>query len=223
MTSSRLLIVLIAAGCVGHPASAGAHRLDEYLQATRLLVDVDCVTLEFDLTPGATIAPQVFASIDTNGNGQIDAAEGAAYAVDMLSSVMLTVDGRPASIMLADSRFPALRDMSLGTGMIRLRATAKISAAAPGRHQISYMNGHRSESSVYLVNALIPVNPRIQVVSQQRDHAQHELRLDFIVTEAAPWAQAWSLFAAVALAGVLAVTRRPRRTRRSDEPAASGR
>ena len=33
------------------PAPAGAHRLDEYLQATRVSIDLDRVGLEIDLTP----------------------------------------------------------------------------------------------------------------------------------------------------------------------------
>ena len=54
--------------------SAGAHRVDEYLQATRLSIDLERVDLEIDLTAGAAMASKVFAWIDTNRDGEISAA-----------------------------------------------------------------------------------------------------------------------------------------------------
>ena len=191
-------------------APAGAHRLDEYLQATRLSIDVERVSLEIDLTAGVAVAREVFAWIDTNRDGQISNAEGEAYARDMLRSVVLSVDGQPVPITLIEIRFPQFREMSLGVGTIQVRATAKVSATGAGRHQVSYVNTHRSESSVYLVNALVPADPRIQIAGQQRDRAQHGLTLDYTVRSNAPWARTCSLLAALAMAGVLGMTRRSR-------------
>jgi len=195
------------------PAPAGAHRLDEYLQATRLSIGVDRVDLEIDLTAGVAVAPEVFAWIDTDRDGQISIAEGDAYARQMLRAVALSVDGRPAPVSLIAIRLPQLREMSQGVGTIQLRASAGISAAGAGRHQISYVNAHRPERSVYLVNALVPADLRIQIAGQQRDRAQHGLTLDVTVT-GAPWARTWSLLALLAMAGALGVTRRPRTTAR---------
>ncbi len=78
----RGLFVALVIGSVwlGCPVSAGAHRLDEYLQATRLSIAVDCVGLELDMTAGVNVAPHVVASIDTNRDGQISSAEGDLYA-----------------------------------------------------------------------------------------------------------------------------------------------
>ena len=166
--------------------------------------------LEIDLTAGVAVAPEVFASIDTDRDGQISDAEGDAYARQMLRSVMLSVDGRPAPVTLIEIRFPQFREMSLGVGTIQVRATANVSATGAGRHQISYLNTHRSEGSVYLVNALIPADPRIQIAGQQRDPAQHRLTLDYTVRAEASWARTGSLLAALAMAGVLGITRRPR-------------
>ena len=42
--------------------------------------------LEIDLTPGVATAPEVFAWIDTNRDGEISSAEGEAYARQMLSA-----------------------------------------------------------------------------------------------------------------------------------------
>ena len=192
------------------PTPAGAHRLDEYLQATRLSIGIERVGLEIDLTAGVAAAPRVFAWIDTNRDGQISNAEGDAYARQLLRSVVLSVDGQPVPITLVEIRFPQFREMSLGVGTIRVRATANVSAAGAGRHQVSYFNTHRSESSVYLVNALVPADPRIQIADQRRDSAQHGLTLDYTVRGDAPWARTCSLLAGLAMAGVLGVTRWPR-------------
>jgi hypothetical protein len=181
---------------------ARAHRVDEYLQATRISIDIERVGLEIDLTAGMAVASEVFAWIDTNRDGEISNAEGEAYARQMLRSVVLSVDGRPVSITLVETHFPQFRDMSLGLGTIRLRAIAKIPATGAGRHQVSFLNTHRSESSVYLVNALVPANPRIQLADQRRDSAQHGLTLDYTVMADVPSIRTFSLLAGLVMAGV---------------------
>jgi hypothetical protein len=181
--NARKLITRLAVFsiCLTISPLAFAHRVDEYLQATRLSIDLDRVDVEINLTPGIDLANTIFASIDTNRDGEISSAEGEAYARQMLRSVVLKADGSPAPITLVETSFPQFSEMKLGVGMIRLRATAKIPAAASGRHEISYLNTHRPESSVYLVNALVPTSPRIQISDQRRDVAQHGLTLDYLV------------------------------------------
>ena len=49
-----------------------------------LRVEVERVRLEIDLTPGASVAPQVFAAIDTDHDGQIARAEADTYAREVL-------------------------------------------------------------------------------------------------------------------------------------------
>ena len=178
--------------------SAGAHRLDEYLQATLLSVDLEHVDLEIELTAGVAKASEVFSWIDSNRDKSISEAEGQAYAREMLRSVTLSVDGRSAPINLVEAHFPQFSDMSLGLGSIRLRATAKIPATGYGFHQISFLNAHRPEASVYLVNALVPENPRIKLADQRRDPAQHGLTLDYTVIADAEPAWNWALFAGLA-------------------------
>ena len=163
------------------------------------------------MTAGVNAAPQVVAWIDTNRDGQISSTEGHAYAQQMLAAVVLSVDGRTAPLSLIDSRFPEARDMTAGVGTIRLRATATLTAGASGRHQLSYVNGHRSETSVYLVNALIPEDPRIQIAGQRRDPAQHRLTIDYDVTTHSAWARASWLLAGLAAVGLLAGARRAAR------------
>ncbi len=176
---------------------ADALRVDEYLQSTRLAVVLERVDVEIDLTAGVAKASEVFGWIDTNRDGEISSAEGEAYAREMLRAVLLKADGRPMPVTLVESIFPQFREMSLGVGTIRLRATAKIPHAGSGRHEISFLNTHRSESSVYLVNALVPADARIQLGDQRRDSAQHGLTLDYtVMADASP---AWTF---VLLAGL---------------------
>ncbi len=184
---------------------AGAHRLDEYLQATRLSIDIEHVDLEIDLTAGNALASRVFAWIDTNRDGQVSGAEGDAYARQMLRSVVLKVDGYPVPITLAGTSFPQFRDMRLGVGTIRLWATAKVPSAGAGRHQVSFLNTHRPESSVYLVNALVPENPRIQLGEPRRDRAQLSLTLDYTITADAPspFNRTFAMLASWVLIGML--------------------
>jgi hypothetical protein len=203
--SARRLLASLALPCawLATLATANAHRLDEYLQATRLSIDTDRVDLEIDLTAGAALASEVFSWIDTNRDGEISDAEGEAYAQQVLGSVALKIDGRSAPIRSVESSFPQLSEMSLGVGTIRLRAVAKVPAAGAGRHQVSFLNTHRPESSVYLVNALVPENPRIQLGEPRRDFAQHGLTLDYSVMSDAPVARTLALLAGLAMAGWL--------------------
>jgi hypothetical protein len=187
---------------------ARAHRLDEYLQATRLSIDIDRVSLDLDLTPGVSVASRVIGWIDTNGDGEISTPENEAYARQILSAVVLAVDGRAVPIALADGRFPDVRDMTAGIGTIRLRATSTRQPASSGRHQIAYVNEHRPEMSVYLVNALVPSDSRIRITGQRRDPAQHRLTLDYDVTTRAAWARTSWLLAGLAAVGLLALKRR---------------
>ncbi len=203
MILRRLLmsVAFLGIGLATRPL-ASAHRLDEYLQATRLWIDIESVGLEIDLTAGAAAASEVFAFIDTNRDGEISTAEGEAYARQMLRSVVLSVDGRSVPVTLVETHFPQFREMSLGVGTIRLRAIAKVPAAGAGRHQVSFLNTHRPETSVYLVNALVPANPRIQLADPQRDRAQRRLTLDYTVVADAPSARSFSLLAGLVMAGV---------------------
>jgi hypothetical protein len=205
----RLLVTFLLLGIgLGRPVPAGAHRLDEYLQATRLSIDIDRVSLEIDLTPGVSVASRVFGWMDTNRDGEISTIESDAYGQRILSAVVLSVDGRAVPVTFVDSRFPDARDMTAGVGTIRLRAASKIPPASAGPHQLAYVNDYRPDMSVYLVNALVPADPHIRITDQRRDPAQHRLTLDYDVTiHSASFRTSWLLAGLVAL-GLLAVTRR---------------
>jgi hypothetical protein len=208
MTKRSLLIPAVACLWFAILPSARAHRVDEYLQATRLSIDTRRIDLELDLTPGIALASQVFGWIDTNGDGAISETESLAYSQKVLRSLVLYADGKPVAITLTERSFPTLRDMSLGVGTVRLKATAHLPAGGGGRHQISFLNKHRPDSSVYLVNALVPANPGVQIGDQRRDPAQHGLTLDYTVAADPPSAWTYALLAGFVVAARWFIRRR---------------
>jgi hypothetical protein len=209
-TRTRFVSFAVLGMCVAAASPAGAHRVDEYLQATRISVEIDRVDLEIDLTPGMTVASEVSRWIDTNRDGQVSGAEAATYAREILRSVALAVDGRRVPITLVEIHVPELGEMSLGTGTIRVRATARMSRQGQraGPHQLVYSNTHRADSSVYLVNALVPADSRIQIAGQHRDSAQHGLTFEYTVARDVRWAP--FLLIGLAMTGVWGIWRLPR-------------
>ena len=208
MRVSRLVPSLVVLGVwLAAAPPAGAHRVDEYLQATRIALGIDRIDLEMDLTAGTAVASEVFRWIDTNGDGRVSGAEREGYAQDFLRAVALSIDGRRVPVSLAEIHMPELADMRLGTGTIRVRAVGNIAAQWMGHHQVAYSNTHRPESSVYLVNALVPEDARIQIADQRRDSAQHGLTLEYTVKADARWTSL--LLVGLVMAGALVVSRLP--------------
>jgi hypothetical protein len=161
--------------------SAQAHRLDEYLQATRIAVTMHRIDLNIDLTPGVAIAQELLPSIDPNGRDRIPGHQGERYAQRVLQDLVLDLDGKRQPIKLIRATFPARADMEAGEGTIHLQAVAKISTLKPGQHELLFQNAHLPKLSVYLVNALVPKNKEIQITRQIRDEYQKEYRLSFEV------------------------------------------
>lgn len=194
-----LLIVL--------PARADAHRLNEYLQATRVSVAADRIGLEMDLSPGVNVADGIIRAIDTDQDGRISDGEADAYASRVMHALNVSVDGRPVSLRLEARAFPAVDDMRQGIGTIRLAATVSIVAGA-GHHQLVVSNRNQPEISAYLINALVTSDRRVTLRGQRRDPLQRTYTLEYDVAGARPWI-GWS-GAALAMIGLLWVGRRRR-------------
>ncbi len=193
---------------LGQVVPASAHRLDEYLQATRVAIAAGRVDLDIDLTPGVSIAHQVTSWIDANGDGRVSSAEALTYAQQVVDSQALSVDGNSARLALIDVRVPDIGDMNLGVGTLRLRASANLRSAAAGRHQLTLVNSHHPESSIYLANALVPTDASIQIASQLRDRGQQTLTIDFDVRVPSAWTRLSWVFGGLMLVALLAMTRR---------------
>ena len=160
--------------------SASAHRLDEYLQATRLSLAANQVGVEIDLTPGVDVAPMIFSLINTDHDGRISASEGASYAKQVMQETVLEIDGRRFRLDLLRYEFPSFPEMNTGEGTIRIYARAPWIGTA-GPHRLVYQNNHRPDLGVYLVNALRPGIPNIEITEQHRDPLQRGMNLAFVV------------------------------------------
>ena len=184
-SASRVAAIAALAAVLARPTPAGAHRLDEYLQATRISVNADSVDLDIELTAGVGLAPRVWALIDADRDARISDAERRRYAHQVLQAVSLRVDDRRYSVALVSSQYPSRRDLNSGSGVIQLRARAALPRATPGPHRLFFRNTHRPAMSVYLVNALVPSNPSITIASQQRDPRQMQMLMTYNVAAAA--------------------------------------
>ena len=201
---SRFFVVLVCL-LLGLPRSISAHRLDEYLQAARFSIERNRLDFEIDLTPGAAVASRVFSSIDANHDGRISDEEGRTYAEQLRRAIELSIDGIPLVLTFAPGQFPELAEMNAGMGMIRFHGSAEFPAVAAGRHALYYRNTHQPDISVYLSNALVPVDKQVEIGAQLRDNAQDELTIDYRVTSGSEWPSPWWLVVAVVLAGILVV------------------
>ena len=184
---------------------AKAHQLGEYLQAARIGIEPGRIVVEMSLTPGAAVARQVFSSLDRNADGQIDASETEAYGASVMSDVVLEVDGRVCTLRLVRTESPSWSEMRDGVGTIRLDAECGITASR-GRHRLRFVNSHRPDISVYLVNALMPSTSDIVITSQQRDARQHGIVLEF--DRSSPYLGALWIVFPIAAATVLMFYRR---------------
>jgi len=167
-------------------SAAWAHRLDEYLQATRVAVSTNRIELSLNLTPGVALVDQVLAVIDKDRDGQISDVEVSAYAQLVLKDIRVGLDEKPLVLKVENSSFPALKEVKEGLGVIRIKASAAVHSLAAGRHTISLTNVHLPAISVYLVNALVPEDRRIKITQQTRDELQKNYRLEFMVSSTPP-------------------------------------
>jgi HupE / UreJ protein len=159
-------------------ASAFAHRLDEYLQAIILSVEKDHVQASMRLIPGVAVASTVIANIDTNGDGVISEAEQRAYAERVLRDLSITIDGKRGSPRLISQKFPAIENLKEGLGEIHMEFTVDLPSGGRER-RIVFENHHRNEISVYLMNCLVPHDPDIRILAQNRNESQSFYQLDY--------------------------------------------
>ncbi len=158
---------------------ASAHRLDEYLQATILLVDKDQVHASMRLIPGVAVASSVIASIDSNGDGVLSEAEQRAYAERVLGDLSLKVDGYRLRPTLVSAEFPQVEQMREGIGEIHIEYTVDLPHGGPNRRLI-LEDRHQMGDAAYLVNALVPSDPDIRIVAQSRNERQSFYQLDYV-------------------------------------------
>jgi hypothetical protein len=189
---------LLAAGAILLTLGSGAfaHRLDEYLQAILLSVEKNHLQASMRLIPGVAVAANLLESIDTNGDGTISVAEQRAYAERVLRDLSITVDGKSAGPTLVSEKFPAVEEIKAGLGEIQIEFTVELTRGGPER-RIVLENHHRREISVYLMNCLVPRDPDIRIVAQNRNENQSFYELDYAQAgngSLSAFSNAWSAF-----------------------------
>jgi len=192
-----VVLILLASA-----SPARAHRLDEYLQATRIGLSQDRVELNVDLTPGAGIGPSVLTLIDQNNDGQISPSEARRYAARVADDFRLDLNGRSRTLRVLDVKVPLAADLVDGLGTIHLDLEVVDASLTAGHSSLTFRNEHQPSSSVYLVNALKPTSAAIEITGQERDQAQQGVRLTFDVSGSAVPAWSWLVIAVVALGAV---------------------
>ena len=169
-------------------APAFAHRLDEYLQATLISVERDRVHAQITLTPGIAVLPMVLAGIDSNGDGAASESEQRAYGGRVLRDVSISLDGRLLAPRLLSMRFPGIAEMKEGRGQIQLEITADLPRGGRNR-KLVFENRHQEKIAAYLVNCLVPGDPDLRIVAQNRSYTQSHYELDYVQTGLRPeWA-----------------------------------
>jgi hypothetical protein len=167
---------------------ASAHRLDEYLQAALISVEKDRVQVFLRLVPGVAVSSSVLAGIDTNADGVISRAEQQAYAERVLGDLSLTAEGNRLRPRLVSVHFPAVEEMKEGLGEIRIELSADLPRGGPNRRLV-LENAHQGRIAAYLVNCLVPRDPDIRIVAQDRNEQQSVYRLDYVVRSSRAVAQ----------------------------------
>jgi hypothetical protein len=158
--------------------SASAHRLDEYLQGTILSIAKDELDAEITLTPGVAVIPVVIADVDRDADGVISEAEQHAYAERVLRDLSLIIDGRTLQPHLTSFEFSAIGDMKEGRGEIRINFRADLPRGGASRRLI-FENHHQRKFAAYQVNVLVPRDPDIRILGQNRNYSQSFYELDF--------------------------------------------
>ena len=161
------------------PFTGSAHRLDEYLQATLVVIEPDSIKLQINLTPGVAVAPPVLALIDGDRDGLFSTNEAVAYAELLKRDLTLRLDEHLLQLRLTPPDFPPPDELRIGWGIIRLEYTATPERFAAGTHELVFENRHQTNLSVYLVNAALPKSNSISITRQTRNENQSTARIEF--------------------------------------------
>lgn len=163
------------------PCSVFAHRLDEYLQATLVVIEPGRIRLQMNLTPGVAVAERVLSQIDTDQDGTISTNEAVAYCELLKRDLSARIDQSNLELKVIASYFPGLNELRTGWGFIQLEFAATLRPLSSGTHKLIIENRHLPALSVYLLNAAQPVSNSIQITQQVRNQNQSLGEIEFTV------------------------------------------
>ena len=164
---------------LGAGTDVSAHRSEDYLQAARIGLEPDRVSITLDLTPGIAVAESFIAALDHRGDGAVSTDEQRRYAGQVASALKVEIDERPLRPRVVSWSFPELSAFRRGEGTIRLKIRATLPKVSAGSHRLFFRNVHLAGHSAYLANALVPESARVTVTAQRRDRDQRELAIEY--------------------------------------------
>lgn len=174
---TRLAVAATILLMIGTPA--GAHRLDEYLQATTISLEKSNIKIQVRLAPGVAVVSKVLASIDTSAHEMISEARQQAYAERVIGDLSLEIDGERLPLRLVSMKYPEIEKLEQGVGEIQLDLEADVPKGGQDR-KVTFENRHQSSIAAYLVNCLVPRDPDIRVTAQNRNYTQSIYQLNYV-------------------------------------------
>ena len=121
----------------------------------------------------------------------------------VIADLDLSVNGQDAPLTLTSVEAPPIGEMLDGVGTIRLTMCADIALPATSRSTIRFSNRHAAGESVYLVNALKPVDRTIVLERQSRDVQQRTIDLEYAVASGRAGALGWSVLGLSLMLGLV--------------------
>jgi hypothetical protein len=198
------------------PCTVFAHRLDEYLQATLVVIESDRIRLQINLTPGVAVAEQVLALIDRDRDGIVSTNEIATYSELLKHDLILRLDRRSLEMKLTSSYFPGPEELRTGWGFIQMEFSARPGRLAAGAHKLSLENQHLPSASVYLVNAAQAASGLVQITKQIRNENQSTGEIQFTFRPPPNFSRAFGCFVLLLIL-VVSVSAGAQRVRRKVE------
>jgi hypothetical protein len=178
MTRTFCCLALLLA-LVLFPSAVFAHRDDQYLQATLVVIEPSQIRLQINLTPGVAVAEKVLARIDRDRDGTISQNEAAAYAKLLMRDLTLRVNGQKLGLKPTASDFFEPAELRTGSGIIQMEFAASSGPLATGAHRLTLENRHLAAMSVYLINAAKPRLDAVQITGQKRNTNQSIGEIEF--------------------------------------------
>ena len=134
--------------------SAGAHPVNELLQAAYLTLTPGAIQLELDLTPGSQVAGKLLSTLDVNADRQISVSEARSFAKQVLAQSSLKVGGVAVPWTLNQVVTPPYQNLLGGNDVIKIYAVARRPDTA-GAGTFSYLNRYEPVKSRWMANIFL--------------------------------------------------------------------
>ena len=197
-------LLLIAMLAIASPVCAISWM--QYLQATLVDIEPECIRLQINLTPGVSVADAVLSLIDRDRDGKISATEAAAYSELLKRDLIVRLDQRIVELKPTSFNFPDPDEVRTGWGIIQIEYSIDPGSMSAGDTISLLENHHLNTVSAYLFNAALPRSDFIEIASQKRNESQSIGDIEFTFHPPAKSSRHAGTFASVAVLLAVGVT-----------------